>query len=83
MAVQINNLKNLLDIRRMNRIPNARIRELYGVKKWLTKGLMKVFSGDRIATRVNEEEGAGSRVVGRPWKRWIDSVKDFKKKVWM
>ena len=35
MAVQIDNLRGLLGIRRMNRVPNARIRELCGVRKGL------------------------------------------------
>ena len=39
-AVQIDKLRGLLGIRRMDKVPNARIRELCGV----TKGLMKVFS---------------------------------------
>ena len=39
-AVQMDNLRGLLGIRRRDRIPNARIRELCGV----TKGLMRVFS---------------------------------------
>ena len=34
-AVQMNNLKGLLGIRKMDRAPNARIRELCGVKKGL------------------------------------------------
>ena len=33
------NLRALLGIKRMDRVPNARIRELFGV----TKGLMNVF----------------------------------------
>ena len=39
-AVQIDNFRGLMGIRRMNIVQNARIRELCGV----TKGLMKVFS---------------------------------------
>ena len=31
---------------------------------------------DRIAKRVYVGGCAGSRSVGRPWKRWIDTVKD-------
>ena len=38
--VQNDNFRYLLDIRRMNKTPNARIRQLCGA----TKGLMKVFS---------------------------------------
>ena len=32
-AVQVDNLKGFLGIRRMDRVPNARIRELCGVTK--------------------------------------------------
>ena len=40
-AVQMDNLRGLLGIRRMDRVPNAWIRELCRVMK----GLMKVFTG--------------------------------------
>ena len=32
-AVQMDNLRGLLGIRRMDTVPNAQIRQLYGVKK--------------------------------------------------
>ena len=35
---------------------------------------------DRIAKRVYVVECTGSRSVGRPRKRWIDTVKNFKEK---
>ena len=35
---------------------------------------------DRSAMRVYVGECAGSRSVERPWKRWIDIVKDCLKK---
>ena len=35
---------------------------------------------DRIAKRVYVGECAGSRSVGSPWKRWINTVKDCLKK---
>ena len=34
-AVQVENLRGLLGIRKMDRVPNAQIRELCGVKKGL------------------------------------------------
>ena len=37
-------------------------------------------SNSRIARRVYERECAGSRLLGRPRKRWIDSVNDCLKK---
>ena len=44
MAVQTENLRGLLGIRRMDKVPNAGIRELCGVKKGWTNGLMELFS---------------------------------------
>ena len=35
---------------------------------------------DRIIKRVYVEECAGSCSVGRPWKRWINTVKECLKK---
>ena len=35
----------------------------------------------RIAKMFYVEECAGSRSVGGPWKRWIDTVKDCLKKM--
>ena len=35
---------------------------------------------DRIANRVYIGECAGNCSVGRPWKRWIDTVKECLKK---
>ena len=40
-AVQIDNLRGFLGIRRMDRVPNAQIRKLYRVRK----GLMKASYG--------------------------------------
>ena len=35
---------------------------------------------DRIAKRVYVEERAGNRSVGRPWKRWIGTMKEYLRK---
>ena len=61
-ALQMDNLRGLLDIRRMDGVPNARIRELYGVKKYLDEstdegafrwfGHVERMESDRIAKRV-------------------------------
>ena len=77
-AVQMDNLRGLLGIRRMDTVLNARIRELCGVKKWVDERLMKAFSGGSAmrrkwrmigSPRVYVGDCAGSRSVGRPRKR--------------
>ena len=85
-AVQIYNLRGLLGIRRMDRILNARIRELCGVGKGLDErigegilrwlGHVERMERDRIPKRVYVGECVGSRSVGRPRKRWIDTMKE-------
>ena len=48
----MDNLRGLLGIRRMDTVPNARIRELYGMMKGQTKELMKVFCGGLAMWRI-------------------------------
>ena len=78
----------------MDRVPNAQIRELYrlknGVDERIDEGVLQLSShvermeNDMIAKRVYVGECAGSRLVGRVWKRWIDALRDFKEKeFWM
>ena len=43
-AVKMDDLKGLLGIRRMDKVPNARIRQLCGMTRVWMKRLMKVFS---------------------------------------
>ena len=78
-AVQMDNLTGLLGIRRMDIVPNTRVRELCGVTKGVGEridvGVLRWFGhlermeNDRIAKRVYVGERAGSRSVGRPRKR--------------
>ena len=85
-AVQMDNLRGLLGIRRMDRVPNAGIRNLCGMMKGVDKrideGILQWFGHverveeDRIAKRVYVKECVDSRSVGRPRKRWIDTVKE-------
>ena len=75
---------------RLDRVLNARIRELCGVTKEvderIDKGVLRWFihlarmNNDRIAKRVYVGECAGSHSMGRPRKRWIDTVKDYLRK---
>ena len=69
--VQMDNLRGLLGIRRMDRVPNARIRKLSGVRKGVHKridegvlrwlGHVERMENDRNAKRVYVGECAGSR----------------------
>ena len=40
----MDNFRGLLGIRRIDKVPNARIRQFCGVTKGITKGLIKVLS---------------------------------------
>ena len=86
----MDNLRVLLGIRRMDRVLNTRIRELCEVRKGLDEkideGFLWWFSHvermecDRIAKRVCVGECAYSHSVGRPQKRWIDTMKECLRK---
>ena len=86
----MDNLRGFLNIMRMYRVPNARIRELYGVTKGvderIDEGVLRWFDHvermekERIAKRFYVGECAGSRSVGRSRKRWLDTVKNCLKK---
>ena len=41
---------------------------------------MERMEGDKIAKRVYVGECAGSHSVGRPWKRWMNTMKEYLKK---
>ena len=49
-----------------------------GVLRWF--GHVERMENDRIANRINVGVCAGSLSMGRPWKRWIDTMKDCLKK---
>ena len=82
----MDNLRGLLDIRRMDNAPNARIRELCGVTKGvdekIDKGVLRWFGhmermeNDRISKRVYVGEFPSSCSMGRQRKKWIDTVKN-------
>ena len=74
----------------MDKVLNSRIRQLCGVTKGVYEkidecilrlfGHVERMENYRIAKRVYVGECTGSRSVGRPWQRWIDTVKDYLKK---
>ena len=77
-AVQMDNLRAVQGIRWMDRFPNARIRELCGVKKGIGE---RIDEGDlRWFSHVERMENDRSVLVGRLRKRWIDTVMDCLKK---
>ena len=51
-----------------------------GMLQWF--GLVKRMKKDRITKRVYVGEYAGSHSMDRPWKKWIDTVKECLKKKW-
>ena len=79
-AVQMDSLRGLLGIRRTDKGPNARIRQLCGV----TKGEDEKIDEDVLPWFSHVEglyrECTGNRSVGRPRKRGIDTVKDCLRK---
>ena len=89
-AAQMHNLRGFLGIRRMDRVPNSRIKELHGVTKRVDEmidegvlqwfGHMERIENDRIAKRVYVGECASSRSVGRLRKRWNDTPRDYLRK---
>ena len=93
-AVQIDNLSGLLGIKRVDKLPNERIRQLCGVTKGVDKKIdesvlqwfihVERMENDRIAKRVYVGVCVSGCSVSRPRKRWIDTMKDcLKKEVWM
>ena len=89
-AEQMDNLRGLLGIRRVFRLPNARIRELCGATKGVDErvdedilrwfGHVERMEKERIAKRVYVGECDDFLSVGRPRKRWADTVKDCLRK---
>ena len=89
-VVQMDNLKSLLGIKRMDKVTNTRIRELCGVTKGvderIDEGVLRWFGhvekmeNVRIVKRVYVWECTGCCSVGRPRKRWIDTLKDCLRK---
>ena len=63
--VQMENLRCVLGIRRMNKVPNARIRELCGV----TKGVDERIDKDVLRWLGNEERMENDRIAKRVYMR--------------
>ena len=86
----MDNLRGLLGIRRIDRIPNLQIRELCRVTKEVDEridegvlwwfGHVEKIEKKRVAKRVYVGEYAGSHSVGRLRNKWIDTVEDCLRK---
>ena len=80
-AVQMDK-RNLLGTRRMDRVPNAQIRELCGMVKGVDERIeedvlhwfshIESMENDRIAKRLYVGEFAGSSSAGQPRKEEVD-----------
>ena len=89
-VVQIDNLRGLLGIRRIDKVLNVRIRKLFGMMKGIDKrivegvlwwlGHVERIENERIAKRLYIGECTGSCSVWRLWKSCIDTVKGFEKR---
>ena len=73
-SAEMNNLRSLLSIRRMDSVPNTRIRKFCvderideGVLRWF--GHVKRMKNYIIAKRIRVGECVVIRSEGRPWKR--------------
>ena len=82
MVIYMDNLRDLLGIRRIDKVPNAQIRKFCGVTKGvdgrIDEGVLRWFDhvetleNDRNPKRVYVERYASSRSVGSPCRRfWI------------
>ena len=85
-AVEMNCLRNICGLRRIDRVPNVEIRRRCGkkvsVSQRIDQGVLRWFGhvermGDeRMAKRVYESDVRGVRRRGRPRKCWMDGVKE-------
>ena len=89
-TVQMDSLKDLLGIRRIDRVPSVQIREFCGEIKGegegIDEGILRLFGhterigNERIGKTVHVEEYVGSGLVWRLRNGWIDSVNECLKK---
>ena len=85
-AVEMNCLRNICGLRRIDRVPNVEIRRRCGknvsVGQRIDQGLLRWFGhvermgDDRLAKRVYDSNVRGMRRRGRPRKCWIDGVNE-------
>ena len=84
-AVEMNCLRNICGLRRIDRVPNVEIRRMCGknvsVNQRMDQGVLRWFGqvermgNERLVKRVYDSEVRGVRRRGRPRKSWMDGVK--------
>ena len=86
-AMQIDSIRGLLSIRRMDRVPYAQIRDVRSDEgdERTDESVFRWFSHIEIMGNhiISKLVYVSSRLVGRPRKKWIDSLNDCLKKSWM
>ena len=85
-AVEMNCLRNVCGLRRIDRVPNVEIRRMCGknvsVSQRMDQGVLRWFGhvermgNERLVKRVYESEVRGVRRRGRPRKSWMNGVKE-------
>ena len=85
-AVEINCLRNICGLRRIDRVPNVEIRRMCGknvsVSQRMDQGVLRWFGhvermgNERLVKRVYDSEVRGVRRWGRPRKSWMNGVKE-------
>src|SRR5678816_4329528 len=81
-CVQRDNLRGVLGVRRIDKMRNERITELYGMKKGINEsmfrwlGHVERMDDSRLVKRMYSGECVGNRLAGRPKKKWIESAKE-------
>merc|ERR1712002_1337670 len=85
-AVEMNCLRNICGRRRIDMVPNVRIREIcgknVGVSERMDQGILRWFGhverirNERLVKRVYDSEVRGVRRRGRPGKSWMNGVNE-------
>src|SRR5678816_1585400 len=85
-CVQMDNLRGMLGVKRIDKMRNERFRKLCGVKKGVNErinestlrwfGHMKRMNDSRLVKWMYSGECVGNRPAGRPKKKWIESVNE-------
>src|SRR5678815_4553858 len=83
---QMDNLRGVLGVKRIDKMRNESIRELCGVKKGVNErinestlrwfGHVERMNDSRLVKRMYSGECVGNQQAGRPKKKWIESVNE-------